>query len=465
MRELLTLGRSVATLQLEAQPPRAVALAKLALLNLHGSLAAGSDRALNPARAAFLHYVDGLAAAPRATVPFAGRRSHPQFAALVGAVTAMASHTDDFSPRARTHASAVLGTVGLAVGEATGASGRALLEAFIAGWELAARLGDAIRPGIDGPGAEFVSPTHTPAAAAVAARLAGLDEEGIATAMALACDMGTGLIGQAPSQTNTLRTPLGASLGVYCAELAELGMTASPNALRAWCRAYGGVDDLTPLTAGLGDRSILAEVGFQLKPFQFSTGVHGLIGGLQQARRDHGFSADVVEAVDCWVSPGMERVYGVIAPRTQTEAHFSIGLACALALVRDDWDLVDVATVPNPDARVRRLLSVIRLHRLPGSEHLTALSAAATRVEATVRLDDGREIRVRSAPLPAVHDPDRQSALVRSLYRRRALPLLGADRAVRIEQEIDRLEELPDVGALAALLAEPIRGSSRRRPE
>jgi 2-methylcitrate dehydratase PrpD len=442
-----------------------VALAKLALLNLHGSLAAGSDWALNPARGAVLEYVAGLAAAPWATLPFAGRRSHPQFAALVGAVTAMASHTDDFSPRARTHASAVLGSVGLAVGEVRGASGRTFLEAFIAGWELAARLGDAIRPGIDGPGAEFVSPTHTPAAAAVAARLAGLDEQGIAAAIALACDMGTGLIGQAPSQTNTLRTPLGASLGVYCAELAARGMTASPNALRAWCQAYGGVDDLTPLTAGLGEGSILAEVGFQLKPYQFSTGVHGLIGGLQQARRDHRFSADAVEAVDCWVSPGMERVYGVIEPRSQTEAHFSIGLACALALVRDDWDLSDVATVPNPDARVRRLMSVVRLHRLPGSERLTALSAAATQVEAAVRLRDGREIRVTSAPLPAIHDPDRQSGQVRELYRRRAHPLLGAERARQIEQQIDRLEELPDVGALAVLLAAPIRASSRRQPE
>jgi 2-methylcitrate dehydratase PrpD len=375
----------------------------------------------------------------------------------------MASHTDDFSPRARTHASAVLGAVCLAVGEDRHVNGRELLAAFIAGWEIAARLGDAIRPGLAGPGAEFVSPTHTPAAAAAAARLAGLDEQGIAHAIGLACDMGTGLIGQAPSQTNTLRTPLGASLGVYCAELAERGMTASPNALLAWRRAYGG-DDAAPLDEGIDARCILAEVGFQLKPYQFSTGVYGLIGGLQQARGEHAFTADEVEAVDCWISPGMERVYGVLVPRSQAEAHFSIGLACALALVRDEWDLVDVATVPNPDATIRRLTAAVRLHRLPGSEHLTALTAASTRVEAAIRLRGGRMITVTPAPPPPIVDPERDGASVRALFRRRAVAALGDDRATRIETTVERIEDVPDVSSLAMLLAEPIRSSGRHPP-
>jgi 2-methylcitrate dehydratase PrpD len=451
---LQRLAEYVARFRLEDAPPNAVALAKLALLNLVGSVAAGSDLALNPARAVLLDYLDGFLAAPRATVLFAGRRSHPQLAALATAVTAMASHTDDFSPRARTHASAVLGAVCLAIGEDRRTRGQEALAAFIAGWELAARLGDALRPGLDGPGAEFVSPTHTPVAAAVAARLTSLDAVGIGQAMALACDMGTGLIGQAPSQTNTLRTPLGASLGVYCGELAARGMGGSPNALGAWLRAYGGTTDLAPLTARLEESCVLAEVGFQLKAYPFSTGVYGLIGGLQQARRENGFCADDVEAIDCQISPGMERVYGIVEPRTPTEAHFSIGLATALALTRDAWDLADVATVPHPDPAVRRLTTLVRLRRLAGSEHLTALTAAATRVEATIRLRDGRSISVPSTPPPPIVDAERDGPTVRALYRRRAVPVLGEARSRQIEETVDRLEALPDLGALVSLLAD-----------
>ncbi|MCS6800798.1 MAG: MmgE/PrpD family protein [Chloroflexota bacterium] len=450
---LRALARYAASLRLEDVPARAVALAKLALLNLLGGIAAGSDPALNPARAALLDYVERFAAVPAATVLFARRRTHPQLAALVSAGTAMASHTDDFSPRARTHASAVLGAAALAVGEERRVHGRELLAAFIAGWEVAARLGDAIRPGVEGAAKAFVSPTHTPAAAAVAARLAGLDERGIAEAIALACDMGAGLIAQAPAPVSTLRTPLGASLAVFCAELAARGMQASPRAVAAWCQAYGGVADITPLTSGLGEGCILAEDGFQLKQYQFSSGLSGLIRGLQQAQRAAGFTAAEVEAVDCWVSPAMEAVYGVVVPRSPSEAHFSIGRACALALTREQWDLADVATVPHPDPAVQRLTAAVRLHRLPGSERLTALTAAATRVEAVVRLRDGQAIPALSAPLPPITDPEREGETVRLLYRRRAQPILGAERARQLEEAVDRLDRLADIGLLTELLA------------
>src|SRR6201987_4122434 len=84
----------------------------------------------------------------------------------------------------------------LALAQLKGASGRAVITAFAAGYETACRIGAALQPGHYNLGFHATGTVGCFGAAAACARLLGLDAEATATALGIAGTQAAGLKSQ-----------------------------------------------------------------------------------------------------------------------------------------------------------------------------------------------------------------------------------------------------------------------------
>ncbi|HET8578919.1 MAG TPA: MmgE/PrpD family protein, partial [Methylomirabilota bacterium] len=161
-------------LGLDTIPALAVAKATVLALDTIGSCLASSRQDFGRA---VLQAAERLGGPPESTLIGSKARVGAASAALANGTLAHGLDFDDTREDAIVHTGSVAVTTALAVGEALGASGRAVLEALIAGVEVMCRVGLAV------PGrfhARHYHPTALTggfAAAAVAGRLYNLTED------------------------------------------------------------------------------------------------------------------------------------------------------------------------------------------------------------------------------------------------------------------------------------------------
>ena len=118
------------------------------------------------------------------------------------------------------------------LGEKLHASGRAVLEALVLGYEIAARQGTICTEG-GGASRGWLTGAHLGAigAAGAVAKLMGLGEEQTRNALSLAASMAGGLIRQTGSGAHVIEAGLAGRNGIMAAALASRGLTGNPTIL------------------------------------------------------------------------------------------------------------------------------------------------------------------------------------------------------------------------------------------
>src|SRR5208282_5374636 len=109
--------------------------------------------------------------------------------------------------------------------------GREVVAAFVAGYEIACRIGMALRPGHYNLGFHSTATVGSFGAAAACARLLGLDAETTATALGIAGTQAAGLKSQFGTMCKPLHAGKAAYHGLLAARLAARGFTARPDIL------------------------------------------------------------------------------------------------------------------------------------------------------------------------------------------------------------------------------------------
>ncbi|MFF0493684.1 MmgE/PrpD family protein [Nocardia sp. NPDC004068] len=242
---------------------------------------------------------------PRATALGMRDRVPAAHAALLGGTVAHALDFDDTHLPSVLHPSASVVPAALAVAEAGGASGGALLDAVGIGVEITVRLGAAGYDGALRNSVFFERGLHATAicgavgGAAAAGVLTGLDAAGIAHAMGIAASMGSGLLEANRTGGTVKRVHCGwaAHAAVTAAELARAGLTGPPTViegrfglLHAFC---GDRYDLAVITAGLGSEWELPRVFF--KPYPCNHFTHAGIDAAIRLRARGVDPGDIVE--------------------------------------------------------------------------------------------------------------------------------------------------------------------------
>ncbi|ADP16673.1 MmgE/PrpD family protein 3 [Achromobacter xylosoxidans A8] len=261
------------------------------------------------------------------------RRTTPLFAAMVNAAAAHVVEQDDVHNGSVFHPAAVVFPPALAVAQALGRSGRDLLVASVAGYEVGIRVG------------EFLGRSHykifhttgtagTLAAAVTTGRLLNLSPEEMLHALGSAGTQAAGLweFLRDAADSKQLHTAKAAADGITAAYLAREGFTGARHILEGPQGMAAGMStdaDPSRLCDRLGERWALAETSFKFHASCRHT--HPAADALQQALRDNNLTEADVERVVAHVHQGAIDVLGpVVNPQTVHQSKFSMGTVLAL---------------------------------------------------------------------------------------------------------------------------------------
>ncbi len=312
-------------------------------------------------------------------------------AALANGTAAHALDFDDMCFVSLAHPSAPLVAAAWAVAEAAGATGRALLDAYVVGFEIEGRLGRAMNPRHYQRGWHCTSTIGTIGAAAAASRLLGLDEGRAGHALAIAASEASGLKENFGTMAKPLHAGLAARNGVLAAQLARAGLTASAVAIEGPQGLLAAMDSerptLAPFADDLGRRWEILDTGITVKLYPSCAGTHPSLDALLDLRRDARFTAADVERVEIGVDAIAPTILLYDRPSTGLEGKFSMPFCTAAALVhgRVGIDTFDDARMTDPE--IADLQSRVTMQVDPTLE---ASAPALTQSRVTVRLKDGR---------------------------------------------------------------------------
>src|SRR5438128_2663449 len=218
----------VVSIQYDAIPPGALQTAKTAILDSLGvAIAGGTEENAQLA--------GKLAREERAkeeTTIYGQRfKSSALQAAFVNG-TATHAHDFDLGFVAGGQPTAPIVPAVFAVGEAHSVSGKQILEAYVAGFEVAASLILAVQ-GAGGGGWHANGTIGSFGASAACAKLLALKQSEIEIALGITASMASGIGSNFGTMTKPLHVGLAARNGVLAARLAKSGFTANPQSLDA----------------------------------------------------------------------------------------------------------------------------------------------------------------------------------------------------------------------------------------
>ncbi len=312
-------------------------------------------------------------------------------AALINGTAAHAVDYDDMARNMGGHPSVPVVPVVLALGEQLGATGAAVLEAFVGGYEAECRIGRVVHPHHYEQGWHPTATLGVFGAAAAAARLLNLNVAVTATALAIAASSASGVKANFGTMVKPLHVGQAARDGLMAALLAREGFTANPAVLEhkeGFLRAYDGLD-VVHVERMLAEPHVLeveqAETG--LKQFPCCGSTHPAILAM--------LALATGEVID---PAGVTRIHLRLHrmrlphtdnpdPRSPLAAKFSVQYVAARALVDRHVGLADFQSDAFRQAAVRRLMALTSVAAFPDEDPGREFGA-----EVTVELADGRTL-------------------------------------------------------------------------
>jgi 2-methylcitrate dehydratase PrpD len=355
--ETVRLAEYAATLRYEELPPEVVQRAKDCITDTVAVIVLGNGL---PWSRIIASYAQRIGAGGHSRILGAdGPTVQAPAAALANGTLAHAFESDNLTkPGAGVHPGATLLPPGLAVAQERGSSGRELINAVVAGFEVMYRIGRATkhsneRRGFHAPG------TTGPFGAAVAAGvLLGLDAACMTNALGIAGSLAGGLMEFARSGTGAMvkRLHLGraAESGVLAASLAADGFTGPRSVLEGdagFLQVFCTEWDVADLTSGLG--SEFATLNLCLKRFPVHMTAHTAVQAVLELQAEHGFTGADVDRVTVAGTERMATINNIRAPTDIMMAQYSIPFCVALALFRDPRDPASFDDSALSDAAIR----------------------------------------------------------------------------------------------------------------
>jgi len=261
------------------------------------------------------------------------RRTSPYLAAMANAAASHFAEQDDVHNGSVFHPATVVFPAALAAAQALGASGRQLLAASVAGYEVGIRVGEFL-------GRSHYKVFHTTgtagtlAAAAAVGSLLGLDAQRMRHAFGSAGTQSAGLweFLRTAADSKQLHTAHAAAAGLMAAYLAQDGFTGADRIFDGPQGMAAGMSsdaDAARLTDGLGSRWATAETSFKYHASCRHT--HPAADALAQVMRECALKPRDIAGVVTHVHQGAIDVLGpVVDPVTVHQSKFSMGTVLAL---------------------------------------------------------------------------------------------------------------------------------------
>jgi 2-methylcitrate dehydratase PrpD len=316
-------------------PEEVIARSEDLLVDWFGSAIAGKGSRPVEAITQFAQSMGGFSAVNPGSAEILIHRTStsPFLAALANAAASHVAEQDDVHNGSVFHPATVVFPAALATAQTIGASGKDLLVAAVAGYEVGIRVG------------EFLGRSHykifhttgtagTLAAAAAVGNLLKLNPTQMLHAFGSAGTQSAGLweFLRDAADSKQLHTAHAASTGLMSAYLAQSGFTGAEHILEGKQGLAAGMSsdaDPSKLIDRLGSRWTIAETSFKYHASCRHT--HPAADALLQVMRAHNLTAGDIAKVETFVHQGAIDVLGpVIDPTTVHQSKFSMGTVLAI---------------------------------------------------------------------------------------------------------------------------------------
>ncbi|MGZ5224527.1 MAG: MmgE/PrpD family protein [Burkholderiales bacterium] len=389
-------------------------------------------------------------------------RTSAEMAAMVNGTFGHSLDFDDVLQMMPGHPSAIVLSAALASMGRSTVTGPQLLEAYVIGIEVGAKIGLGITNGHYNRGFHGTGTLGIFSAAAGLSKLNRLEAPMIRTVIGIASSMSSGLRRNFGTMTKPLHTGWAARNAVVAVELARCEFTAAPDVLEARSGFYAayGVDrsDATVPCDKLGRPYAIVDPGIALKKFPCYHGSQRAMHGVLQLRQKLGFTAETLERLECRMPPGGLQVLIYPEPTTGLEGKFSLPYSLAAGVLDGRYSLSTFSDAAVSRPAVKALLKKIDIKEDPrcgGDDPLMATRPAGARgfVEVEVHMTNGRSevMRIDAAPGHPTHELGWEE--IRQKFMDCATHgHIESSRAERAFEGLTHLEQCADVSALVDLL-------------
>jgi len=437
----------VAGARVEAMPPKALDNAKAAALDCLGVALAGSRDECARIGAEIARQER---AGEETAVWGQGFQSSALAAAFANGVAAHALDFDHSFTMMGQPTAPILPAV-FSLGESLGASGRQIVEAYVAGFETTAKLVFALRDSTE-DGWHAPGTLGALGAAAASAKLLRLDRPRIEMALGITASMAGGVVCNFGTMTKPLHVGAAARNGILAAKLAEAGYTANAHGLEApngLCETfYRMAPDEKPI-AELGESYALVTEGIRIKPYPCGGLTHQAIDALLDLRARHGLTAEAVESIDVDVTQHTFDRIAFRVPQNGIQGKFCMGYLLARALIDGNVSLDAFTDEAVGDGAVLRLAERVDMKLDKG---LKKSDAGGRPCRVTVRLKNGAAYSRAAEHAKGGPEVPMTADERRAKFTECARRVLDEGAVRRAMETIEGLETLEDIRPLCRIL-------------
>ena len=300
-------------------------------------------------------------------------------AAFVNGIACHALDFDDTHVPTILHPTTPLYAAGAALAEWRGSRGIDLLAAHSLGYELAARVSNALYPEHYDAGWHMTGTTGALASAAVAIRLLRLTGATATHCLSIAATQAAGHREQFGTMTKPFHAGHAAQAGVWAGLLAAGGFTGAPDPLqgrRGMFAVMSSASTPADLVDGLGQQWQIFDNG--VKPYACGVVIHPAVDAVRDLAMRKGLTAERIDKISLRVHPLVQELTGKTDPRTGLEGKFSVTFACAIALLDGRAGEAEFSDTAVHRADVRALMARIEVVPDPEVPHTQAGATALT---------------------------------------------------------------------------------------
>jgi 2-methylcitrate dehydratase PrpD len=381
----------------------------------------------------------------------------PRFAAFANGVGIHADDYDDTQLAVAkdrvygllTHPTAPALPAALAMGEATGADGEAVMLAYHLGVEVECKIAEAIDPRHYQTGFHSTATCGTFAAATASAKLLGLDIGQTLRALSIAGSQSAGLRENFGTMTKPFHAGRSSESGVVAAQFAQYGWTATDNILeapRGFFRAAGGGYDEGAILGKLGAPWTFANPGISIKPHPSGSLTHPGMTEMLRLIREHGITADEVVRVRVGTNHNMPNALIHHRPTNELQAKFSMEFCMAILLLEGRAGLAEftdeIVRRDDVKAMIGRVeFAVDEVAEAAGYDKMTTIIDVALKDGRKVsgRADYGKGSPANPMSYEEVSDKFRETAGFAGLARSKIEDVIAMVRDLDTLRSIDRL--------------------------
>jgi 2-methylcitrate dehydratase PrpD len=445
------LARFVIALEFKDLPAPVIDQAGLLTLDTLGCCLAASRYDFGRAARATAERLGGK---PESAVVGSRVRVAAANAVLANATLAHGLDFDDTREDAIVHTGSVAVPTSLAVGEATGASGRAALTAVVAAVEVMCRVGLAVPGKFHARHYHPTALTGTFAAAAAAGKLYGLTEDELVRAFGICGSQTAGIIEYLADGTWTKRLHPGwsAHAGIIAALLAQSGFTGPESVFEGehgFYRAFAGdvqTERLDELLTSLGRVWELEQLTF--KPYPCGSIAQPYMDCALRLRDSRGVRAEDIVEIRCRTAAGpvprlWEPLASKHAPQNGYAAKFSLPYLLAVILTRGRASLAEFEDDVVHTPEILAVASRVSYEVDPTIDYPRQFVG-----HLRVRLKDGRVVEEWQDHPRGGPDSPMAPGEIEAKFRGNASLVMPDERAARVIRDVRALEAAPNLESL-----------------